>query len=938
MLLFACAKKHKFAKIPSEMKKILIFIANLLLYIGVSDAAVRDGTTISRTNVTTKNQTTQSRLSTTVPRATTRTNVLTTRSAKTVTPRETTKQKTRNAVTARTATPVSGRGVSVNTSRAGTTTAITSTRTGAEYEQCKNTYFSCMDQFCTLKNDDYRRCSCNDRVFELSALRDTLQSAGEQITIFNENLDVVGMTAAQASAMRTESEGEAALTSDKSASKALLQAIMNSIRGEDATVGGKYTDLNSIHISFDTANAFGMTDVGQAIASYNGVALYNAVYPQCRDAVRADCNDASLQRAITAYLMAIEQDCNTVQSAIEKTQSQMKSAVRESSAMLDLARIENRQQHNSSDLPTCITDIENAILSEQVCGANYHKCLDNGEYVDITTGKPITGVTDFFKLGTLLTFNKDIDATDQKLAQNPSNRTFVQNFEKRVKKFASDAMDKCVEDADLAWSTYLDRAMLAIYYAQQSKVSEIKQTCFDYISTCYGETDTAIDAAISGLTNDASIVLQPDKIALNSQICNDYIESCNNMFDGDIIQQYIAQIQQQDTITACRAIAKQCFDKYGGTNYENFYYPYSGLFETGAAPDWFTLYEYDEGGNKIPGYKSECAKQLASIDACNKQEIIEEAFGGFDKYNHIFKIDFNGGYPMHCIATDETDNENTQHIYGLLSDSTIEVANDTGECKKDNNYPTLINNREMRSTGVASEVYNTINDILSTQCTNIDGSFISPEYIYSVTYDDNNPCLLATTDTTPPQRVTSSVGSGNIIATTETKSLWDILYGLGKNENICPRNYGLTVDTASWGICSCWNNGGRRSKWGTTTKCIKSLPVETVSKSDEDCNDEHKITQSITGNTDKWCTQQTISGKNQVCPLGFSTDAETGYCSKKIKNFDKATCMMAGGTWESNACSIEQLNENTCTNAGGTWESENNACTLILKDLPYGND
>ena len=106
-----------------------------------------------------------------------------------------------------------------------------------------------MDQFCQLKNDDYRRCSCSNRVFDLSEVRATMQDAGDQLTVFNENLDVVGMTAAQATAMKTASEGENALTSDTSASKQLLQAIMNSIRGDDATVGGKYSGLNSITLS-----------------------------------------------------------------------------------------------------------------------------------------------------------------------------------------------------------------------------------------------------------------------------------------------------------------------------------------------------------------------------------------------------------------------------------------------------------------------------------------------------------------------------------------------------------------------------------------------------------------------------------------------------------------------------------------------------------------
>ena len=172
-----------------------------------------------------------------------------------------------------------------------------------------------MDQFCQLKNDSYRRCSCNDRVFDFQDIAETYQKANDKLTEFSEDLDVVGMTREQALAMKTASEGEDAMTEDKSASKQLLQAIMNSIKGGDASVGGKYKDLNSITISADMSNAFGMDDSGQIIASYNGAALYKAVYPKCRNAVQEDCNKASLQRAVNAYLMAIEQDCNSVESA-----------------------------------------------------------------------------------------------------------------------------------------------------------------------------------------------------------------------------------------------------------------------------------------------------------------------------------------------------------------------------------------------------------------------------------------------------------------------------------------------------------------------------------------------------------------------------------------------------------------------------------------------
>ena len=76
----------------------------------------------------------------------------------------------------------------------------------------------------------------------------------------------------------------------------------------------------------------------------------------------------------------------------------------------------------------CINEVESAILSEQVCGANYHKCLDNGEFIDVTTGAPIAGVVNFNELGNLLKFDFGKDVIDQKLSQNPDNQKFLKNF------------------------------------------------------------------------------------------------------------------------------------------------------------------------------------------------------------------------------------------------------------------------------------------------------------------------------------------------------------------------------------------------------------------------------------------------------------------------------------------------------------------------------
>ncbi|MBO5739933.1 MAG: hypothetical protein J6R52_02615 [Alphaproteobacteria bacterium] len=821
------------------MKKILIFAGNLLACIGIANGAIRDGTAISRTKSEKNVVQNQSRTSTVQRRtATPRTTILPSHQPATK-ERSAIKKNARVTKSKTYAKPatVIPRAASDNEF------SMSSTRIGAEYEQCKNTYFSCMDQFCSLKNDQYRRCSCNDRIFALAEKRNSLTDAGEQLNVFTENLEVVGMTAAQASAMRNESDGESALTNDNSTSKALLQAIMNSISGKDSNVGGKYSDLNSINISFDTVNAFGMTDSGQAIAAYNGNALYSAVYPQCREAVRKDCNNASLQRAVTAYLMAIEQDCNTVQTAIENTQKQMKAAVREGSAMLDLARVENRKKHNSSDITTCINEVEAAILSEQVCGANYHKCLDNGEFIDISTGKPIIGVEDFYKLASLLQFSEGVEAADQKLAKNQKNRPFVTNFEKRVKQFAAGALDKCVENADTVWSEYLDKAMLAIYYAQQDKVTEIKQGCFEYISACYASGDAAITSALSEISKENAIVLQPDKIALNQRLCTDYIKSCDGMFDNNIIQEYVDNMKQTDLETACRAVVKQCFDRYGGINYENFFYPYSGLFEKGRALDWFTLYEYQDENSDTTTYKSECAKQLSKIPACNDPELIENVFGGFNKYP---------------TSRSNIDYEATPY----------------GTCTKYNNNENEDCDSKPRPRGVATEVYNQIVSILTTQCTNMQGRFLEKHWINKNIYNLKTPCIMAK----PEENLQK-------------------YYSIGENEDMCPRDYALSVDTQSWGACLCWENGARRSKWGKSAKCVPALPVLS-DWNDNNCSSgpvEKPETINNAFPETKWCTQESTTQSNQVCPLNSIlseklTDCQICSTGKIIKENNQVTC------------------------------------------------
>ena len=729
-------------------------------------------------------------------------------------PRSSTPQTSvRAAQSARTATPrtassaanISARGGPVAQDPRSTIlarSAAVGTRTGVAYDQCKSAYFACMDQFCAIKNPNYQRCSCSDRIYDLQSSQNVMQDAAVKLTEFNESLDTVGMTAAQVTAMKSASEGEDALTNDKSASKALLNAIMNSIKGEDATVGGRFTDLNSINLRMDAGAGFGSFDDGQAIASYNGANLYTAIYGRCRDAVRSDCTDAALQRAITAYLMAVEQDCNTVQNLIDEAKKKLASNVREGGALLDLARVQNRQYHNSSDLTTCLREVESAVQSEQVCGANYRKCLDNGQFIDITTGRPLVGVVEFYRLESLLRFVAGKDMLDQKLAQIPANRQFVESFENRVKQFAEPALDKCTEIRDAVWADYLDRAMLDIFYAQKAKVDEIKNGCMDFVSACFMNGEKSLTGPMQELVNN-SLYLMPDYISLNNQLCDDFVQACDNMFSntemGGIIAQYINFRKEADIEVACKAVVRQCFANFGGTNYIGFYHYTGGLFQRGTAFDWFSFVHYkcaESGGTCTGGWNvkdtpSECARQLLNIDACwpeknnvgnNYPEFAEKIFGGFKKYS----ITKSGGttiyYGRERLGT-------ADHPLATTLPSVVMASE----------------NLHIAPYGIATEVYNTVYNDLENQCAASDGRFVRFSNLTRFGYTQDNWCL-------------ANIEHENF--TPFTPLVGTSCYNIQSSENMCPVGYETYVDTSSWGICSCWENGGRRSNNGTVSKCV----------------------------------------------------------------------------------------------------------------------
>ena len=659
--------------------------------------------------------------------------------------------------------------------RAAATNAVMTSRVGAEYEQCRSALFACMDQFCALRNERFRRCSCSDRVFELEEAQARLHEIAVQLNEFNTGLDAVTMSEAEARAMRTATEGELAMGEDNSAARLLLNAIMNSISGAGETQitqsANPLARLNAV--SFDEGGGIfsGGGHDAQSLAALNGRALYSASFTQCRNIIRPQCEEEALQRAVTAYLMAIENDCVAVNRHIDDSKRTLEAAARESNAMLRLARVEDRQNRNALDAAQCLNAVDAAIKDDAVCGAGFQRCLDSGEFIDRETGRPFPGVVNFYQLENLLTFDRDVDITQQRLSQNPLNRQFVDHFVMRNKRFAEPVLGQCVEIADQIWTDFLDRALIEIFYAQQDKVNEIRRGCFDLITVCRTNTRDGITEFMRGLLTPS---LAPEVVSLTSEMCDDFTQSCNQMFTDDFIRDFVDRVDMTDKIAACREIAMDCYESFGGQGMSNFFNPRSGLFDRGRALDWFTLYDSSTGR-----LVSQCARRLYEVAEC--RDDIELIFGGFD-------ADLSG--------------DRIRPIYGALPAGTK-----TGTVRQ----------HAIRPQGVATEMYNRIVGLLRMDCRNM----FNADFAETRVLPRSDFCL-EDNMSTDLMNISCRASFNNnpcystlAINTNSTMGNLACAYNFSDFERVCPDNYEDMVDVWSWGICSCWHNGARRRVAGT---------------------------------------------------------------------------------------------------------------------------
>ena len=429
------------------------------------------------------------------------------------------------------------------------------------YTKCRTIFYECMDEFCAAKDANLRRCACSARSNEFNGIKKQMTNVEDKMLDFNQRLLLVNMDAEDVTTINTATEGEEAFysTRDTTKSKRALDDIAKKLNAKfgdtDSNSSGGLGAISltlNMDAAFDTVDSF----MGLNTTSKSGIALYNAALPVCNDIAMEVCTDEELSLAQSGYQMQIEQDCNTVYKSYQTQVDQARTKVFESSALLDMSRLDAYQTRNSDDMLTCKRKMLEMLTDTTVCGAKMEKCLDmTGRYIDPTTGSAFLSVN-LADLDTMITR----PGVNQTWTSANSSGKFITFLNDR-KKYLRGATEHCEDIADTVWNTFIEDALAQIKLAQTAKLEEIRQACTKLTAECL---ETAIDSIENFDARALSIFsIMADKTA--NTICADIKASCSTLLSssGDPswetgIHEISADKTYDAIVSGCTQVGRNC--------------------------------------------------------------------------------------------------------------------------------------------------------------------------------------------------------------------------------------------------------------------------------------------------------------------------------------------------------------------------------------------
>lgn len=311
------------------------------------------------------------------------------------------------SVRARIPTARAGTSSITTTSTESTSSTISMDELAQVTDFCKAQYTACMDNFCNVLDDNQGRCSCSSNLDNYAETEAALKQATEELQDVAQKIQYIGLSAEQVETLFTQTEAELEMqtTTDNTKLKNDLDKIKDLIvdvqSGKaSSSSSGLSFDLSGLldfsidGTGFDLSSLLGTGSNTNSISNQRGEQLYKTAAARCKASVLNSCQAQGVDISIitNAYDLEIDKQCIIYERTLTESNDQMASTVRNAKNVLQRARLLVAQQKNAYNLRECITELDNCMQEDIVCGDDYENCLDpTGKY--IVNGEIVVGST-----------------------------------------------------------------------------------------------------------------------------------------------------------------------------------------------------------------------------------------------------------------------------------------------------------------------------------------------------------------------------------------------------------------------------------------------------------------------------------------------------------------------------------------------------------------
>ena len=274
-------------------------------------------------------------------------------------------------------------------------------------DYCKAQYANCMDNYCNVLDDNQGRCSCSANLKNYAKAEETLKQVTAELQDVATKISYIGLSANEISTLFSQTVGELEMQSKTDNSQ--LKANLDKIQGMIVSVqSGKSSSSSNNDMTFDLSGLLdfsfdstgfdisallgGTSSNTSSINNQRGEKLYKTAAARCKANVLNSCVAQGVDAAIitNSYDLEIDKQCIAYERSLNDSNEQMDATVRNAKNVLQKARLLVAQQKNEYDMRGCVTELDNCMQDEFVCGTDYENCLDpTGRY--IVNGEIVVG-------------------------------------------------------------------------------------------------------------------------------------------------------------------------------------------------------------------------------------------------------------------------------------------------------------------------------------------------------------------------------------------------------------------------------------------------------------------------------------------------------------------------------------------------------------------